>query len=188
MSLNLTYFKRYRMETDLRKLGLESPPLPAGYHLLPWDPALLEAHAEAKYHSFHGEIDSSVFPCLGEYSGCVRLMREITRKEGFLPEATWLALWTNPATGRDEYIGTVQGIRDRPGVGAIQNLGVTPEHRGRTLGTVLLLAALAGFRHVGLNWAFLEVTAQNEDAIRLYRRLGFWKAKTVYKASEAAYS
>jgi hypothetical protein len=52
----------------------------------------------------------------------------------------------------------------------------------------MLLMALEGFRRAGLRRAFLEVTAQNEGAIKLYRRLGFWKARTVYKAVEVAYS
>ncbi|MBL8827867.1 MAG: GNAT family N-acetyltransferase, partial [Planctomycetaceae bacterium] len=78
----------------------------------------------------------------------------------------------------------VQGIRDRTGFGAIQNLGVTPEFRGHGLGSSLLLKALEGFHRAGLQRAFLEVTAQNEGAIRLYRRLGFHKARTVYKAVE----
>jgi ribosomal protein S18 acetylase RimI-like enzyme len=34
----------------------------------------------------------------------------------------------------------------------------------------------------------LEVTAENEGAIRLYRRLGFATVKTVFKVAEAAYS
>jgi ribosomal protein S18 acetylase RimI-like enzyme len=87
-----------------------------------------------------------------------------------------------------ETCGTVQGIRDEAGGGSIQNLGVVPEHRGQGLGSQLLLAALAGFAQVGLMRASLEVTAQNVDAIRLYRRMGFRRVKTVYKAVEVAYS
>ena len=67
---------------------------------------------------------------------------------------------------------------------------VTTMRSGRSgsaerLGCALMLAALAGFRTVGLRRAYLEVTAQNDSAIRLYRRLGFHKVRTVYKAVEA---
>jgi ribosomal protein S18 acetylase RimI-like enzyme len=78
--------------------------------------------------------------------------------------------------------GSVQGLRERSGVGAIQNLGIVPAHRGRGLGAALLLQALHGFAQAGLARALLEVTAQNEGAIRLYRRLGFRRSKTLYKA------
>jgi len=83
-----------------------------------------------------------------------------------------------------EYCGTIQGMRDRSGMGAVQNLGIVPGHRGRGLGTALLHSALAGFGQAGLTKAFLEVTAQNDGAIKLYRRLGFRRARTVYKAVE----
>jgi ribosomal protein S18 acetylase RimI-like enzyme len=73
-------------------------------------------------------------------------------------------------------------------VGAIQNIGVTPKHRGLGLGTVLLWHALAGFRQAGIERVFLEVTAQNSGACRLYERLGFRRIKIVYKASDVAYS
>ena len=59
---------------------------------MPWEASLLEEFAEAKYLSFRTEIDSNVFPCLGELGGCRRLMSEIARKPGFLPQATWLAV------------------------------------------------------------------------------------------------
>ena len=44
----------------------------------------------------------------------------------------------------------------------------------------------AGFTLSGMGKAFLEVTAQNDAAVRLYRRAGFRSKKTVYKAVEAA--
>jgi hypothetical protein len=185
--MGLTYFKRFRMEIDLA--GREFPAgVPAGYVLLPWDAALVEAHAEAKYLSFRSEIDSNVFSCLGEADGCSRLMYEISRKEGFLPAATWLAACRAGRGQPTEYCGTIQGVRDYAGLGAIQNLGVTPDHRGSGLGTCLLRRCLAGFQTAGLRRAFLEVTAQNEGAIRLYQRLGFRRVRTVYKAVEVAYS
>jgi ribosomal protein S18 acetylase RimI-like enzyme len=186
--MGLTYFKRFRMEIDLAGRQFTQPEPPAGYRLVAWDDSLLEAHAEAKYNSFRAEIDSNVFPCLGDWAGCHRLMHEICAKQGFLPAATWLIVRDTAGAETPEYCGTIQGIRDYAGLGAIQNLGVTPEHRGRQLGTCLLNAALAGFQQAGLYRAFLEVTAQNVDAIRLYQRLGFSKARTVYKAVEVAYT
>jgi hypothetical protein len=186
--MDLTYFKRYRMEIDLLDGGFPQATPPAGYHFLPWDESLLEAFAEAKYLSFRHEIDANVFPCLGELAGCRRLMSEIAQKPGFLPEATWLAVRPPADRRRPEYCGTVQGIRDRAGLGAIQNLGITPRHRDVGLGTSLLSRALDGFRRAGLTRVYLEVTAQNDGAIRLYRRLGFTLVKTVFKAVEGAHA
>jgi ribosomal protein S18 acetylase RimI-like enzyme len=176
--IQIAYFKRFRMEVDLNEL----PPLgalPEGYYWLPWDEGLLAAHAEVKFRSFFEEIDAIVFPSLSTLPGCLHLMREISGKPGFRPEATWLIGCA------DGYCGTVQGVRDRCGMGAIQNLGVTHLHRGRGLGAALLVQALHGFRRAGLGRAFLEVTAQNDGALRLYRRLGFRCRKTIYKAVDA---
>ncbi len=173
--MSVTYFKRFKMEIDLYDVP-PIPPLPPGFYWVAWDPSLVALHAEVKYHSFHEEIDASVFPSLSNRHGCHYLMNDISRRPGFVPEATWLL-----AEPRG-YCGTVQGVRERYGMGAIQNLGVIPSHRGRGLGTALLLKALHGFRQVGLGRAFLEVTAQNEAAVRLYRRIGFRCRKTLYKA------
>ena len=186
--MGLTYFKRYRMEIDLKGRTFEPGPLPRGYRLVSWDESMLEMHAETKYLSFRSEIDANVFPCLGELAGCHRLMHEIRHKEGFLPSATWLSAYQPRPQAALEYCGTIQGIRDASQLGAIQNLGVTPEHRGLGLGTALLRVALRGFQQAGLERAFLEVTAQNAGAIGLYQRLGFARSRTVYKAVEVAYS
>src|SRR4051812_34286442 len=120
--MSVSYYKRYRMEFDLRTR--RSVPLfaPRGYRLVPWQPGLLADHAEVKYLSFRDEIDADVFSCLGELDGCNRLMREISTKDGFLPEATWLALHTSG--GETEACGTIQGIRVAHKYGAIQNVGI----------------------------------------------------------------
>jgi ribosomal protein S18 acetylase RimI-like enzyme len=178
MSQFLRYFKRFRMELDLTRPLPAVPRLPDGYFWLPWDDSLIAAHARAKFASFNTEIDSQVFPSLGSEDGCVQLMRAIRHRPGFLPGATWLL-----AHGPD-YCGTVQGIRERSGKGAIQNLGTAPAHRGQGLGTALLLQALHGFRRACLPTAVLEVTVENETAVRIYRRLGFRCRKTVYKPVE----
>ncbi len=182
--MGLTYFKRFRMNCDLRH-SLPTPrPLPKGYELVPFSPDLIRQHAAAKYESFRHELDADVFPCLGRRDGCLRLMREITSRATFVPESTWL-LRHHDDYGRTESVGTVQGLQI-DGWGAIQNLGVQSAHRGRGLGSILLMKAAAGFWNVGLKKIHLEVTTDNTAAIRLYERLGFQRDKVVYKAAEVA--
>ncbi|MAZ95791.1 MAG: GNAT family N-acetyltransferase [Planctomycetaceae bacterium] len=183
--MGLTYFKRYRMEMELDQLPPTLPSLPSGYRCIPWEESLLEDHAETKYRCFCYEIDANVFPCLGERDGCQRLMNQITQRDNFLPQATWL-MEHRTSEGEVDFCGTIQGLRDQLGRGAVQNVGITPEHRGAGLGTALLVRALDGFREHGLTRATLEVTAQNSGALRLYQRLGFQVIKTVFKAAEVA--
>ncbi len=170
-----TYYKRFRMEIDL--IGLStSTALPRSFVWVPWDDSLLDQHADVKYQSFLGELDTAVFPCLGDRQGCRRLMCEIRRKSGFLPGATWLI------ASPHGYVGTVQGVKDRDSIGAIQNVGVIRQYRGIGLGQALVRRALGGFREAGLKCAYLEVTAENGAAVKLYRNVGFRRAKTLYKA------
>jgi hypothetical protein len=184
-AMDIAYYKRFRME--IRLSGRVFSPLPPSpsYRFLPWEDSLLNAFSRAKFLSFRNEFDANVFPCLADFAGCKRLMKEIVRKPGFLPDATWLAIHMPSPGIPPSYCGTVQGVCDKYGLGAIQNLGVAPEHRCAGLGTSLLLHALAGFRRSGIQRVYLEVTAQNDEAIRLYRRVGFTILRTVYKTIEA---
>ena len=178
----ITYFKRFRMEIDLLDTCPAVGELPTGYRWVSWDPALVNDHAETKFRSFQTEIDANVFPCFTSRDGCRRLMKEIAAREYFIPEATWLILH-QPERSAGEFCGTVQGVRDDR-CGSIQNVGITPAHRGRGLGTRLLEKTLHGFREAGLTRAYLEVTARNTGAIRLYERFGFRRVKTVYKSGD----
>ena len=163
------------MEIDLDG-SIRGPSLSSPFRWVGWDEGLLEQHAEVKFVSFREGIDSHVFPCLGDRAGCQRLMREIRRKSGFLPSATWLIL------GPGGYVGTIQGVMDRGPIGAIQNVGVAPEFRGRGLGIALVRKTLEGFYTAGIRHAYLEVTAENSSAVALYRNVGFRRSKTLYKA------
>jgi ribosomal protein S18 acetylase RimI-like enzyme len=185
--MGITYFKRFRMEYDLTAPLFGPVNTLEGYRLYSWTESLLEAHANAKYRSFRTEIDANVFPCLGDREGCQRLMGEISRRKGFIPDATWLLVWQPSEKDKPDFCGTVQGIEDRKSVGSIQNLGIAPEHRGTGLGTQLLRQALQGFVRAGMAKATLEVTVQNTGALRLYHRLGFRTIKTVYKAVDVEY-
>lgn len=181
----MSYVRRYRMEIDLACTRESSAVLPDGYSWLAWHPSLLQRHASAKFHSFHEEIDSRVFPCLGSMHGCQRLMQEIARQETFLASATWLI--TQDSTTRRGMLdcGTIQGLAHTATIGAVQNVGVHPDHRGLGLGRALVLKSLEGFRNAGLRRVYLEVTGENTPAVELYRSVGFEHARTMYKVVEA---
>ena len=183
--MQISYFKRYRMQIDLSEAA-PSPPkkLPEGFAFLPWHEDLLEAHAQAKYQSFQYELDCNVFPCLGNEHGCERLMNEISSRRGFVPQATWLLRYIDPESGRQTDCGTVQGIREQPDVGCIQNIGIVPEFRGRGLGSAIVSQCVQGFASTGVRFVNLEVTANNTRAHRLYQRLGFRLLKVVFKSVE----
>lgn len=180
--MNIKYFRRFRMEFDFEQTPLAAPVLPPGYHWLPWHRRFLERHSLVKYASFHTEIDAQVFPCLGQLNGCRKLMRDISHQPSFLPQATWLITYQFDDWGERTDCATIQGLGKSPTMGAVQNVGVIPEHRGLGLGRALVLQSLAGFRSTGLKRVYLEVTAENTQAVALYQSIGFKLTRTLYKA------
>ena len=186
----VTYFKRYRMELRLDRATVpaSSRQLAEGIRLLPWSPKLLHQHADVKWASFREEIDAHVFPCLGELDGCRQLMREISGRKNFVPEATWLACRESSFTNGIQACGTVQGLKAAAREGAIQNLGVHPDCRDLGIGSALLCQALDGFQQVGCRYVQLEVTVQNTAAIRLYERFGFRHVETLFKVADVQFA
>lgn len=180
----VVYIKRYRMQIDLRERRFDLHDVPAGYRFHAWHERLLNAHAEAKFRSFRNELDTNVFPCLGDADGCLKLMKEISCRQGFIPESTWLATYQNPQTRHKENCGTVQGISEKVDVGSIQNIGIVEAHRGKGIGSRIVEHALHGFQAAGIKFVTLEVTSQNTGAVRLYQRLGFRTLRTVFKSVE----
>lgn len=74
------------------------------------------------------------------------------------------------------------------GEAEILTLAVVPAARGRGLGRALLQAAIAQARDMGAETMFLEVGADNPQALALYAGLGFAKVgtrKAYYSAAGA---
>jgi hypothetical protein len=154
----------------------EPAPIPSGFWLIPWQDRWSDLHADVLFRSFVDDRDGQVFPNLATVCGCREVMRVVRGLPGFCPLASWLL------AGPDGYAGAIQGVVDSAGHGAIQNLGVMPKCRGVGLGAVLLTQALTGFRQAGATWCHLEVTADNDPAVRLYQRCGFRKTRVIYKS------
>lgn len=182
--MGTVYYKRFRMEIDLERVAFPPPQLPEGYAWTAWRPGLLDRHASAKLACFENELDSQVFPCLGEMEGCRRLMQQITTRPMFLPSATWLLTHVDENGDAIEDCGTIQGVQQSAGLGSIQNVGITREHRGLGLGRALVLKSLEGFFLAGASRVYLEATARNLAAVQLYRSLGFRLMRTSYRAVE----
>ena len=194
----MQFVRRVRMEVRTDRLPQTDArgDLPEGYRLVPWRAgrreALIEEHAAAKRDAFAAEPDAALFPALATAKGCRSLMAAIARQPLFLPGATWLVVReVDPfdpgfdgeldAAGGGSPVATVQGLGGTRGIGAVQNVGVVPECRGLGLGRAALLRSLRGFAAAGYGRVYLEVSADNAPAVRLYAALGFRPVRTVYK-------
>ena len=181
----MQFVRRLRME--VRTDRLPGVVLPDGFRFAPWRAGRLDDHARCKFEAFADAADLDLFPTLATVAGCRALMADIAAQPRFLPGATWLLVRDDDRVdaGFDPAVGTVQGLGGGRWTGAIQNVGVVPEFRGLGLGRALVLRSLHGFRVAGYRRVWLEVTAENAAAVRLYRGLGFRATKTLYKPLRA---
>lgn len=179
--MSIRYLKRFRMLLDCRRQELPRGRLPAGFSWVPWEEALDGAHAAVNYDCFREELDAAIFRTFSSLDGCRRLLRDLSRHSGFLPQATWLIKSPDEDFQPGMLCATVQSLRQDTQQGSIQNIGVLARFRGLGLGRALLLKAISGFRSAGLSRIYLEVTAANTRAIALYRSLGFEIVGTKYR-------
>jgi ribosomal protein S18 acetylase RimI-like enzyme len=87
--------------------------------------------------------------------------------EGIRPAAAFARI---RVAGRDVACGLA--VREPPWVGLF-DLATDPERRGEGIGTALVTGLLGWGAAGGAPRAYLQVVAENDGAVRLYRRLGF---------------
>jgi ribosomal-protein-alanine N-acetyltransferase len=74
--------------------------------------------------------------------------------------------------------------------GHVVSVAVLPQHRRRGVGEALVMRALEAVKLYNAKQCYLEVRVNNEEAIRLYKKLGFEVARTMrgyYADGEDAY-
>ena len=74
--------------------------------------------------------------------------------------------------------------------GHIVSIAVIDEHRRKGFGSVLVDEAIKGVKTVQCSELYLEVRCSNNDAVRLYEKLGFsiiQRLKAYYRDGEDAY-
>jgi ribosomal-protein-alanine N-acetyltransferase len=64
--------------------------------------------------------------------------------------------------------------------GHIVSVAVLPEHRRKGIGIALVSQAMDGMRAYGAKQCYLEVRVTNEEAVSLYKKLGFEVTRTVH--------
>ncbi len=76
------------------------------------------------------------------------------------------------AESEEEIIGKVH-LQVSSGIGGIYGLGVLPEYRGKGYGRAILLKAVEKLKAVKAEQIMLQVAAENENALSLYKSCGF---------------
>jgi ribosomal-protein-alanine N-acetyltransferase len=74
--------------------------------------------------------------------------------------------------------------------GHVVSVAVMPDFRCQGVGSALVTEALEGMKSYGAKQSYLEVRVTNDDAVRLYKKLGFKITRTIqryYADGESAY-
>jgi mycothiol synthase len=142
------------MRADVGAGGLPAIVPPDGVALAPWSPELAPRFFAAYEAAFRQRPG---FP-----GWSAQQWIAWTMDDDFRPQ--WSLLATDRSAGDVGFITCAEGW--------IVQVGVRPEHRGRRLGTALVVEALRRMGTDGATEAYLDVNVDNSAGV-LYRRLGF---------------
>lgn len=155
--------------------------LPAGKMSFP---ALIDNWSERKQDetavliasAYQGHIDSEINDQYRSPAGARRFLLNIIQYPGcgsFFQPASFLAV--DPQTGK--LCGLCLSSLVQADVGHITQVCVSKAVRGTGVGYALIRRSLESLANHGCRKASLTVTAVNRDAIQLYERMGFRKAR-----------
>jgi ribosomal protein S18 acetylase RimI-like enzyme len=144
-----------------------------GAELHLWDDRYFEAMAELIVDAYTGHVDSEINDHYLDLSGALRFLKNIVLFPGcgiFRPEASLVAV--RPGD-RDRLMGAVLSSQVARGVAHITQICVRRRLQGSGLGRALMEAALEHLEARRYHGVSLTVTAANQGAVGLYRRLEF---------------
>jgi ribosomal protein S18 acetylase RimI-like enzyme len=136
-----------------------------------WGAVWMESTAELVAAVYQGHVDSLINDQYRSPAGAARFLRNIIHFPGcgvFQSEASFVAIDES-----GDLLGGVIATRVAPETGHIAQICVRPDWQGRGLGYELLRRAMQALRQCGCDEVSLTVTESNEQALRLYRHMGF---------------
>lgn len=169
-------FPRLFLYKSLPPRGLQGQASgPPGIHLRDWEDGYFEAMAELIVAAYRGHVDSHINDQYSQPSGAMRFLKNIVIFPGcgVFQQASSLVAVEGGGSEGERLAGAVLTSRVAPGVAHVTQLCVEPRCQGRGLGRRLMEAALARLAASGYRGVSLTVTAENQAAVGLYRRLGF---------------
>ena len=173
----LQVFHRNFMEAELAGVGGLQPSAAARSVLIDnWTESRQDEAGVLIANAYKGHIDSEINDQYRSPAGARRFLTNIVQYPGcgsFYPSASFAAL--DPITGRVSGICLCSLVS--VDVGHITQICVSQAVRGKGVGYELLRRSMQSLARHQCRMASLTVTAINEEAIRLYERVGFRKTR-----------
>lgn len=144
----LPYYNTYMMVND----NLPSAPTAAKWNILPATPDDNPALYDVLVASLKDNLDTSIVP-YQEWSKIDRPEMSLVKNNGRIVGFAYCPV--------------------ADGIGEIRIVGVVPEMRGQGIAHDLIAHALQELRHKGVIQCHLTVSTTNQNAFKLYQRLGF---------------
>jgi ribosomal protein S18 acetylase RimI-like enzyme len=136
-----------------------------------WGPVWFDSTAALIARVYREHVDSQINDQYHSASGAERFLRNIVNYPGcgsFQHEASFVALAPS-----GEVLGCVIATRVAPETGHIAQLCASTDWLGRGLGYELLRRSMLALQAGGCREVSLTVTESNQQALRLYARMGF---------------
>ena len=160
--------------------GVGDRPAPAalaGLRLERWDDRYFAACARLIQLAYANHMDGEINDQYRSESGALKFLKNIILLPGcgqFQPQASFVL--RSPHS--HELAGVVLTSLVAPGVAHTTQICVMPGYQRHGIGRRLMQAAIDALRARGISKLSLTVTAANDPAVRLYRKLGFVPIKT----------
>ena len=167
-------YRRLFMEFDLQGKRIPEPvaAMPARLEMRPWHDADFNATGHLIADAYAGHLDSFINDQYRSVAGSLRFLHNIVRFPGcgiFDPQSSRVAA----RKYSNELAGVLLCSRVREDVGHVTQLCVEKSCRGMGLGRLMMEQCAINLHARGFKALTLTVTEENENAVELYRKLGF---------------
>lgn len=165
-------FPRLFMQMPLSSDNSYPTHAPADLILRNWAESDFQPAAQVITASYANHIDSDINDQYRSVSGSLRFLNNIVRFPGcgiFDPGSSFVLMEKDTR----RLVGLLLSSRVRGDVAHVTQLCILPQHRGRQLGKLLLMACCRNLAARRFSKLTLTVTEANRNAVEIYRHLGF---------------